>query len=399
MASVQQITYQMIIDYLSPNIVAKMGSGTSSFPTKENIVINVNDFPKKIKRFFNKNFFRYGILSYDDNHNNISIYSALLTCLDSSFITMNKDNKITYVNAFKKKLKNDFINKKLFKKFNYAGNNISEKVLINNISEKVTLPVVQSLVDYLSINIIIFNFDDNKRYLIHSKEIFNVYYPTVVLGFSNDYYEPIFTNKKKSFTYNDKIIRKILKNNLIRMSLDNVSEFSTNKDVNSIIQEIVDMNKELFETNDPNENIQDDILLITQEEDDEEEDDEEYDDDTLTQTTMDDKEEDDDLSIQDDSESVSQELNQEELSLQDNNDSSTQGKDDLTIDSNNEDSDSDKNVNINYQKYREYSKSKWNKMRKDELLDIINILKLNVGKYQNKKKSDVIKDIINTISL
>ena len=49
MASVQQITYQMIIDYLSPNKVAKMSSGTSSFPTKENIVINVNDFPKKIK--------------------------------------------------------------------------------------------------------------------------------------------------------------------------------------------------------------------------------------------------------------------------------------------------------------------------------------------------------------
>ena len=390
MASVQQITYQMIIDYLSPNKVAKMGSGTSSFPTKENIVINVNDFPKKIKRFFNKNFFRYGILSYDNNHNNISIYSSLLTCLDSSFITMNKDNKITYVNAFKKKLKNDFINKKLFKKFNYAGNNISEKVLINNISEKVTLPVVQSLVDYLSINIIIFNFDDNKRYLIHSKEIFNVYYPTVILGFSNDYYEPIFTNKKKSFTYNDKIIRKILKNNLIRMSLDNVSEFSTNKDVNSIIQEIVDMNKELFETNDPDENIQDDILLITQEEDDEE-DDEEYDDDTLTQTTMDDEED-------DDSQSVTQELDQDDSSIDDN--LSVEQKDDSSIDDNlSVESDTDKNVNTNYQKYRKYSKSKWNKMRKDELLDIINILKLNVGKYQNKKKSDVIKDIINTISL
>jgi len=37
-------------------------------------------------------------------------------------------------------------------------------------------------------------------------------------------------------------------------------------------------------------------------------------------------------------------------------------------------------------------------MRKDELLDVINNLKLNVGKYQNKKKSEVIKDIIQTIS-
>ena len=52
MASVQQITYQMIIDYLSPNKVVKNEMGVSSFPTKENIVINVSDFPKKIKRFF-----------------------------------------------------------------------------------------------------------------------------------------------------------------------------------------------------------------------------------------------------------------------------------------------------------------------------------------------------------
>ena len=54
MASVQQITYQMIMDYLSPNKVVKNELGISSFPTKENIVINVSDFPKKIKRFFNK---------------------------------------------------------------------------------------------------------------------------------------------------------------------------------------------------------------------------------------------------------------------------------------------------------------------------------------------------------
>ena len=51
-----------------------------------------------------------------------------------------------------------------------------------------------------------------------------------------------------------------------------------------------------------------------------------------------------------------------------------------------------------YNKYKGFSKTKWKRMRKDELLDIINILKLNVGKYQNKKKSEVIEDIIKTIS-
>ena len=57
-----------------------------------------------------------------------------------------------------------------------------------------------------------------------------------------------------------------------------------------------------------------------------------------------------------------------------------------------------KSDEIEYQKYKSYSRSKWNKMRKDELLDVIYNLKLNVGKYQNKNKKEVINDIIKTIS-
>ena len=47
MASAQQITYQMIIDYLSPHKATVMESGSSNFPTKENIVINIKRFYKK----------------------------------------------------------------------------------------------------------------------------------------------------------------------------------------------------------------------------------------------------------------------------------------------------------------------------------------------------------------
>ena len=152
---------------------------------------------------------------------------------------MNKDNKLSYITSFKKKLRNDFTNKKLFKKFNYSEFNIFEKMLLNEINSKTSLMVIQSIIDYMSINIILFNFDDKKRYLLHSKEVYNLFYPTIILGYSNGYYEPIFTNKKKFFTYNDKIIKKILKNNLIRMSLDGNNQFVSNKDVYNIINEIV----------------------------------------------------------------------------------------------------------------------------------------------------------------
>lgn len=388
MASVQQITYQMIIDYLSPNKVVKNEMGVSSFPTKENIVINVSDFPKKIKRFFNKNFFRYGVLTYDDDHNNISFYSSLLTCLDSSFLTMNKDNKISYINAFRRKLKNDFNNNKLFKKFKYSEHGISEKILLNEMSDKVSMMVIQSLIDYLSINVIIFNFDDQKRYLIHSRDAYNVYYPTLILGFSNDYYEPIFTNKKKSFTYNDKIIKKILKNEIRKMSISGLMDFSTNKDLYSIITDIVDMNKSSFDNVSSQEDDNLEILSVT-----------------IDEETIDDDDDDDDStstdSINDNQESINN--NDESINIESQSFDQDDSDEEYELDSQDEDisNESIKIKNepkIDIDKYRKYTKSKWNKMRKDELLDVINNLKLNVGKYQNKKKSEVIQDIIQTIS-
>ena len=382
MASVQQITYQMIIDYLSPHKIVKNNEGTSNFPTKENIVINVSDFPKKIKRFFNKNYFRYGVLSYDDDHNNISLYSSILTCLDSSFITMNKDNKLSYINSFKKKLKNDFINNKLFKKYNYSDYSISEKILLSEMSDKISISVVQSLIDYLSVNIVIFNFDNQKRYLIHSREVYNVYYPTLILGFSNDYYEPIFTNKKKTFTYNDKIIRKILKNNIERMTIGGVVDFSTNKDVYSIIQEMIEMNKGSFEDISEDNNDDDDLEILTVTVD---EDDDSVSLDSMSVMSVDDSVVSENQSIVSKNKTEEYEDDSEEESLSDEN---------IKIKSSEINNNSEKIV-----KFKSYSKSKWNKMRKDELLDIINILKLNVGKYQNKKKSEVISDIIKTISL
>ena len=382
MASVQQSTYQMIIDYLSPNKIVKNKMGISNFPTKENIVINVSDFPKKIKRFFNKNFFRYGVLTYDDDHNNISLFSSILTCLDSSFLTMNKDNKISYINAFRRKLKNDFNNKKLFKKFKYSEYGISEKILLSEISDKVSMMVIQALIDYLSINLIIFNFDDEKRYLMHSREIYNVYYPTLILGFSNDYYEPIITNKKKCYTYNDKIVKKILKNEIKKMSVDGENDFSTNKDVYSIIQDIVEMNKNSFDTVNSQEDDEDlEILTVTVDEEDEESSD---DNSTIT------------------SESEKQDLDSEVQDLESEVQDIESDSDEYELDSQDEDISNEsiklKETNNNFNQYKNFSKSKWNKMRKDELLDVINNLKLNVGKYQNKKKSEVIKDIIQTIS-
>ena len=192
----QQITYQVIINYLSTK--NKNSCNTEGFPTKENILVNSIDFPKRIKKFFNKNYFRYGILNYDLDHNNISFYSSLLTCLDDSFVSLNQPNKLQFIKILKDKIKNDYNTLNLYKKFNYKDKfGIGKEIIYDEINNNLSVPIIQLVADYFNLNIIVFNFENHKKYAIYREDIFNSFKPTLILGYADGYYEPIITNKKR----------------------------------------------------------------------------------------------------------------------------------------------------------------------------------------------------------
>ena len=70
-----EITYELILKYLTKE--------KHIFITEKNMITN---FVDKFKLLFPNNFYRYGVLIYDDK-NNISLWSSLLTLLDENYAT------------------------------------------------------------------------------------------------------------------------------------------------------------------------------------------------------------------------------------------------------------------------------------------------------------------------
>ena len=58
-----------------------------------------------------KTFYRYGVTRYNNDQDNISLLTSLLTLLDKSFITMDKKEEITYIEAFIKQVRETIMNK------------------------------------------------------------------------------------------------------------------------------------------------------------------------------------------------------------------------------------------------------------------------------------------------
>ena len=85
-----EINYDIIIKYLcdknikSNNTENKQES--NKFQTQKNIYTYANTFPPVFKEIFSDKFYRYGIITHDNTHNNISFWSSILSVLDKNFL-------------------------------------------------------------------------------------------------------------------------------------------------------------------------------------------------------------------------------------------------------------------------------------------------------------------------
>merc|ERR1712216_186092 len=104
------ITYELILEYLT-----KKTSQETDFPNKHNLMVKMTECDC-FSKYFNNNYFRYGILSYATVQNNISFYSTFLNLVDNNFISLNKykQNKIVYL--FKDYILNQLKEENLYKK-------------------------------------------------------------------------------------------------------------------------------------------------------------------------------------------------------------------------------------------------------------------------------------------
>jgi hypothetical protein len=162
------ITYELIIEYLSPTI--------NIFSTPSNIILPFSKFTH-FKDIFDDSFYRYGINS---------LHGSISYCLDSDPVTGS----------------------------------------------------IEEIVNMIHINIIIFDFKNNKISSVYYGDYFNPWRPTIYLANYDKYWEPIISNEEKIFSFSS-VKSHILKNKIltdIKKYNDTSQSFCINDNFNEIIE-------------------------------------------------------------------------------------------------------------------------------------------------------------------
>jgi hypothetical protein len=209
-----EINYDLIIKYLSGNNVIEKEKPASTFTTQKNIYTFSTNWPDKFKELFTDKFYRYGVTVRDNDNNNISFWSSIITLLYDEFIISYTEEETTIINQFRSQLIDKYNHKQL--------SNFIKKLDKNDFRERFRLDpdnnVLQYVVDTLNINLLIFDFKDQTINAIYPDDIMNPWEQILLLSRHDNLWEPIMLNNSKGethrlFDYNQPIIKKILYTN------------------------------------------------------------------------------------------------------------------------------------------------------------------------------------------
>jgi hypothetical protein len=196
------ITYEIILEYLAPPI--------NTFSTKQNIMMPFADFTY-FKDIFDDTFYRYGILNCDKSDKshtfNLSLYNSILYCLNIT--------------------------------------TLDKSLLANNDLWKLS--------NTIHINVIVFDFKNNKLSASYYGDYFNPWRPTIYLANYNDFWEPIISNDTRIFSLSS-YKGLILKNKILANEINRYREailITINDNFTEIIEleQFSDTNEVLFINN------------------------------------------------------------------------------------------------------------------------------------------------------
>jgi hypothetical protein len=229
-----EINYDLIIKYLSENNIKEK---VNIFTTQKNIYTYSTYWPDNFKQLFTDKFYRYGVTIHDNENNNVSFWSSIITLLYNEFVISYTDDEITIINSFRTQIIDKYNQKNL--------SNFIKKLDKNDFRERFRLDpdndVLQYIVDTLNINLLIFDFNDNTIKSVYPDDIMNPWKQMLLLSKYNNFWEPIMLNNTKGdaqrlFDYNNIIIKKILyTNNLIIYNSPN-KIFNIINDINFVIE-------------------------------------------------------------------------------------------------------------------------------------------------------------------
>jgi hypothetical protein len=265
----ETITYDLIISYLcKENILESTDFKLSkykyhyiNYPKEKNyidtFILNKENYIENFENiFYNDNFFRYGASLYDDKNTNFSFWTSLLSLVNSDFMSIKEimySNELLLINEFKNDLINKYNKTVLSNKIKHINKTEIREILKLN----PCIQLLQYIVDILNINIIIFNYTDNKIYTIYCNNFLNFTIDTIIFAKKEDIWQPIMlnidNNIKKIFNINDNIIIKLneYKSNILycdnfrEIKFDNIIKYnktSLNKlkinDINFLIKSL-----------------------------------------------------------------------------------------------------------------------------------------------------------------
>ncbi len=211
-----EINYELIIKYLAkkninPDTNVKQKNKSNTFVTQKSIFNYSNNFPDKFKELFTDKFYRYGITTHDYENNNVSFWSSVLTLIDKNFIIPYNNDEISLINQFRTQIVDKYAKSKLspiLKSFD--KNDLRERFKLDP-----DICTLQYITDILDVNFIIFDFESVNVYSVYQKDLMNPWKQNLLLAKFKNYWEPIMMVKNKGetqrlFDYNDNIIKKIL---------------------------------------------------------------------------------------------------------------------------------------------------------------------------------------------
>jgi len=239
-----EINYDIIIKHLcgkqSTSNEKNVKKESDVFKTQKNIYTYATTFPDKFKELFSEKFYRYGITTHDNEHNNISFWTSVLTILDKNFLIPYESNELSMQNQFKTQLIESY-NKSQLSEFikNLDKNDIRERFKLNP-----DVSIIQYVADMLDINFWIFDFKSEKVQVVYPKDIMNPWKQSIFLANYELIWEPIMCLKSKGnvtrlFDFSHVVFKKLLAFDGIEYYGSTISgkEFIYLDNINDVIKE------------------------------------------------------------------------------------------------------------------------------------------------------------------
>lgn len=187
-------------------------NGISYMPMQYNEMKEVDKYPTNIHNIIHKvgNIQRIGVIKYNDEQKNISLYMAILTCIKHNFRELGQTEQQNYVKQLNYNILT-FVNNK-FSDFRYKDFGWNKNEVMDNIRKmQINNSILKVLTDYLHLNIFIIDTDNDK--ITISDKISQFRKSIILFCINGTNYEPLIYKSELCYLSDTQIVAELNANN------------------------------------------------------------------------------------------------------------------------------------------------------------------------------------------